>query len=268
MKARWWINILGAASLAGGFYLLYLSISRALQGDAGAWWVLGAFGFIVAVLYLFVRRFWTLVLDDRDALDVFKEAAAELGGTLTHFRKEHKTTDGSITEKGYRIRVHADSTDVNLALVHIGKTHPASRVLQQEHDLLVMSMPTTVSLEMAVVNPGAEIRESVDVERYAPIVLESKQYFYFRHALVFTPIERAAIAEVFENLFIQNLLAEVFYHHRFKLITWSGQVVQAFKSVMLESLPQDMEAFKLLVNLKELIEEHLKRQSTELLKGV
>lgn len=259
MIRQWIISAVALAGLSGGGYLLYKTVSRAVSGDPGAVWVVVLFLVCMAVIVLGVRKFWVLVIDHSDVVDVFRESAARLSAEVRHFRSDHRVGDQDITESGYEFTWSEQNTEAHVQLFQIGRPSVVQeRILFDDHTLLALRLSVERALDMAVVHPAVDITESLDIERYAPLVLTSHSYVFVKHGVVFSN-DKSIVSVLFDNPFVQNLLAEIFYHYRFKFLVFQDRQLLAIKTVVIESLEQDIESYKLFVNLKDLIEENHKK---------
>lgn len=246
---------LAMAGLAGGGYLLYQTASRAVSGDLGAMWVLVLFVLSLGLIVAGITKFWVLMIDHSDALDVFREAASRLGAEPRHFRVDATLGQENVTESGYEFSFADQDGEINIRLFQVGKSSEQEKIRFDDHTLLTLRMPANENPEMAIVHPTFDVTDSADMERYAPIVLRSHAYVYVKHGVVFSNVGKAIITPVFDNLFVQNLMAEIFYHYRFKFMVFQDRFFLAMKSVTVESLEQDIESYKLFINLRDLLEE-------------
>ncbi len=249
------------AVIAAGFYLIGQTILLAVRGENKALWLLVSFTAVVAILAWFIRRFWTLTLDDRDVLDIFKIASINNGSNLAHFQREYFQHSRIVTERGYSYTIRDGGTDIRTSLVYLGKEFADRRTIIGEQALLTIAIRAEQTFRMAIVNPQADIRESLDVEFYAPAVFQSKKYSYQKHGIVFSDYEKEAIDTVFENPFLHTQLLELFQRCKFKFAVFDERKAVAVKSASVDTIAEDVEAYPLLMSISQLISNRYKKDT-------
>ena len=258
---KWLINMFMAAVALAGSFLIYKTFVHAAEGQRNAVWLLTTFTLVVAALAFFLRKYWTLVLDDRDALDIFKIASITNEATLAHFQREFPHRGGLITERGYSYTVRDGNTQIRTSLVYLGKEFADKKTVIGEQALVTVAIRAGQPFRLAVVNPQVDIRESLDIEFYAPVVLGSKRYAYSKHGIVFSDYDKAAIQTIFENPFLQTQLIELFTNNRFKFIVFDERRALAVKSAVVETIARDVEAYPVLMSISQLISTQHKKFS-------
>ncbi len=250
---KWLIHILIFVTTVAGLFLVYKTITRAVGGETNAIWLLTTFAAVVIVLGFFVRKYWTLVLDDRDVLDIFKIASINNETNLAHFQREFFHHNGRITERGYSYTIRDGKTEIRTSLVYLGKEFADKKTVIGERALVTIAVRIGQPLKMAIVNPHIDIRESLDIEFYAPIVLGSKKYAYAKHGIVFSDYDKDGIQMILENPFLQTQLIELFDRNRFKFIVFDERRAFAVKSALVDSIAHDVEAYPVLMSISQLI---------------
>jgi hypothetical protein len=254
MRLRKWLIYSVSFCITGaGSFLIYKTFARAIEGEKNAVWLLTTFTMAVVVLIFLVKKYWILVLDDRDALDIFKIASINNEATLAHFQREFDQPDGVITERGYSYTLRDGNTEIRTSLVYIGKEFAGKKTVIGERALVTIALRVGQPFRMAVVNPQVDIRESLDIEFYAPIVLHSKKYTYSKYGIVFSDYDKTGIQTIFENPFLQTQLIELFVRSGFKFIVFDERRALAVKSAAVEGIARDVETYPVLMSISQLI---------------
>lgn len=236
-----------------GIYLIVLTVLQAMRGENKALWLLLSFTAVTAVLAWFLKRFWVLTLDDRDELDILKIASINNNTSLAHFQREYFQNSKIVTERGYSYTIRDGQTEIRNSLVYLGKEYADRKTIIGEQALLTVAIRVAQPLKMAIVNPQADIRESLDVEFYAPAVLHSTKYSYQKHGIVFSDYSKEGIQAIFENPFLQTQLIELFQRCKFKFAVFDERKAVAVKSAAVETIADDVEAYPVLMNISQLI---------------
>lgn len=260
---KWLFNLAVLAVIALGVYLMALTVMQALWGENKALWLLISFTAVMAVTGWFFKRFWVLTLDDRDTLDIFKIASINAGAHLAHFQREHFQNAHIVTERGYSFTVRDGETQIRTSLVFLGKEYADRKTVIGEQALLTLSIRVGQPFRMAIVNPLADIRESLDVEFYAPAVLHSKKYSYQKYGIVFSDYDKDAIQTIFEDPFLQTQLIELFQRYKFKFAVIDDRKTVAVKTAAVETVALDVEAYPVLMNISQLISTQHKKYITQ-----
>ncbi len=246
-----------------GFYLIGNTVMLAARGENKALWLLVSFAAVVAVLAWFLKKFWVLTLDDRDVLDIFKIASITNGSSLAHFQREYFQNSKIVTERGYSFTVHDGETEIRASLVYLGKEFADRKTIIGEQALLTIALRVGQPFNMAIVNPQADIRESLDVEFYAPAVFHSKKYSYQKHGIIFSDYDKNAVESVFANPFLHTQLIELFERCKFKFIVFDERKAIAVKSADVPTIAEDVEAYPVLMNISQLIATQHKKISIQ-----
>jgi hypothetical protein len=146
-----------------GFYLIGTTVMLAARGENKALWLLVSFAGVVTILAWFLKRFWVLALDDRDVLDIFKIASISNESSLAHFQREYFQHSKIVTERGYSYTVRDGQTEIRTSLVYLGKEYADRKTIIGEQALLTIAVRVGQPFNMAIMNPQADIRESLDV---------------------------------------------------------------------------------------------------------
>lgn len=239
--------------IAAGFYLVGHTIYLAAQGENKALWLLLSFTAVIALLAWFLKRFWVLALDDRDVLDIFKIASINNKANLAHFQREFFQHSRIVTERGYSYTIRDGGTDIRTSLVYLGKEFPDRKTIIGEQALLTIALRAEQPFKMAIVNPQADIRESLDVEFYAPAVFSAKKYSYQKYGIVFSDYDKESIDAVFDNPFIHTQMIELFQRYQFKFAIFDDRKALAVKSASVETIAEDAEAYPVLMSISQLI---------------
>lgn len=250
---KWLGNLVMLAVLMLGIYLMALTVMQAVRGENKALWLLVSFTAVVAVLAWFLKKFWVLTMDDRDTLDIFKIASINSEASLAHFQREYFQNAQIVTERGYSYTIRDGQTEIRTSLVYLGKEYADRKTIIGEQSLLTIAIRVGQPFRMAIVNPQADIRESLDVEFYAPVVLHSKKYSYQKHGIVFSDYDKDAIQTIFEDPFLQMQLIELFQRCKFKFAVFDERKTVAVKSAAVETVAQDVETYPVLMNISQLI---------------
>lgn len=236
-----------------GFYLIGTTVMLAARGENKALWLLVSFAGVVTLLAWFLKRFWVLALDDRDVLDIFKIASISNESSLAHFQREYFQNSKIVTERGYSFTVRDGQTEIRTSLVYLGKEYADRKTIIGEQALLTIAVRVGQPFNMAIMNPQADIRESLDVEFYAPAVFYSKKYSYQKHGIIFSDYDKDAVESVFGNPFLQTQLIELFERCKFKFIVFDERKAIAVKSAEVQTIAADVEAYPVLMNISQLI---------------
>lgn len=250
---KWLGNLAMTCVIVLGIYLIALTVMQAMRGENKALWLLISFAVAVAALAWFLKKFWVLVMDDRDTLDIFKIASINNEAHLAHFQREYFQQSQIVTERGYSYTVRDGQTEIRTSLVYLGKEYSDRKTIIGEQSLLTIAIRVGQPFIMAVVNPLADIRESLDVEFYAPVVLHSRKYSYQKHGIVFSDYDKDAIQAIFEDPFLQTQLIELFQRCNFKFAVFDERKTVAVKSAAVETIANDVEAYPVLMNISQLI---------------
>ncbi len=248
-----------ALIVVAGLWLMSLDVIRAWNGDWDAVWLFISFALLISAAVAAVKKYWMIILDDRDILEVFTHGAQKNKCTVSHFHRVHEIPLGLINERGYSFTIRDGETDIRLSLIYLGKETSDHKTIIGEQALLTAAIRVPQPFAMVIVNPKADIRESLDVEFYAPLVLDSKRYSYHRHGLVFSNYDKNKIQEIFDNPFLQTEMIDLFERCHFKFAVFNERRAMAVKSATLESLSRDVEAYPVLENISRLITSHFEQ---------
>lgn len=226
------------------------------MGETDAIGLVVCFATIAVLAYYLLKNFWTVILDDRDLLDVFKDIAISRDARIRHVRNEHASPNGTIVENGYIMSFSEGVTPINASLIKLGRKQADRKELTDEHGLLVIRIEAAHNLRCTIVNPTYEIRESADVEHYAPMVLDSKTYSYYGHGIVFSDYEKKQNDFLFDRHVMNIQLINLFVNFRFKFIVFAHNALTAVKSAVLESMPSDVESYHALIHLHQVLCDH------------
>lgn len=227
-----------------------------MTGETDAIGLVVCFTMLTIVGYYLLKNFWTVVLDDRDLLDVFKDIAISRDARIRHVRNEHASPNGAIVENGYKMSFPENATPIEASLIKLGRKQSDRKELTDEHALLVIRIEAAHDLRCTIVNPTYEIRESADVEHFAPMVLDSKTYSYYPHGIVFSDYEKKQNDFLFDRDVMNIQLINLFVNFRFKFIVFGQNALTAVKSAVLESMPSDIEAYHALIHLHQVLSDH------------
>lgn len=265
MKKGWkWLSWpLAVICIAGGIYLTIDMGRRALTGERDAIGLLVSFTVMIVLIVFGIRKFWTVILDERDALDIFKEFAISRDARIRHIRREIPVDKGTAVENGYVLNYTDHGHGIEMALMHVGKKSESSKSLSDEHDLFMIRIDTGYDLDLSVVNPQYEIENTLDVEMYSPRILSSKKYYYYQHGLIFADYDKAHIDRLFDHSFIQIQLFALFVNFRFKLVVFQDRRVLAVKAASMQSMHLDVDSYTALINLARVLADQ-NRKSQEM----
>jgi len=266
-RTRPWLWTGASVAVVGGLYLAYGIAYRSFLGERDALGLLASFTLMAVLLFNGVKTFWTLILDTRDALDIFKETAIAHDAQIHHIRRDVALETESILESGYEMTFVHDGTPIHIALAHLGKKIPGQKNLSEEHDLLTFRVDAKHDLRMAIVNPRYEVRETLDVEYFAPSILHSKKYTYYEHGIVFSDFDSEDLDRLFDDSFIQIQLMALFGNYQFKFVVFGESDIRAVKSVTSTSISYDMESYPALIHLRNVLGEQLKKMHSLSIKG-
>jgi len=259
---RWWKWIswpLALACIAGGIVLTIDMGRKAFYGERDAIGLLTSFIAMVVLLVFGVKTFWTVILDERDTLDIFKEFAISRDARIRHIRREQPLEKDLAVENGYVMEYADHGHAIEMALMHVGKKQESSKALSDEHDLFMIRVEAEHSLELAIVNPQFEIENTLDVEMYSPKILKSKKYFYYQHGIIFSDYDKEGIDRLFDHSFIQIQLFALFVNFRFKLVVLQSNHVLAVKAASMQSMHLDVDSYTALINLARVLMEQSKK---------
>ncbi|MCB0833069.1 MAG: hypothetical protein KDC45_06375 [Bacteroidetes bacterium] len=250
------------AVLGGGLLLMYFTLRRGLAGDQRAIWLLLSFTLVMIVLFSVIKKFWVLALDDRDVLDIFTVAAINNKAHLAHFHREFFHHSRIVTERGYSYSMRDADADLRISLVYLGKEDARQRTEIGEQPILTVAVRVPQPFKMAIVNPQVELQHTLEVDFYAPLVLNSTKYVYHKYGIVFSEYYKNEIEAVFENPFLHTELIELFTRFRFKFAIFDERKAMAVKMASVETLGHDVEAYPILINISNLIASTHKKHST------
>lgn len=231
-----------------------------MAGETDAIGLVTCFTAMMVLAFYLLKNFWTVVLDDRDLLDVFKDIAIARDARIRHVRNEHPSPNGAIVENGYAMSFPEGATPIEASLIKLGRKQPDRKELTDEHGLLVIRIKASHDLRCTIVNPTYEIRESADVEHYAPMVLDSKTYSYYAHGIVFSDYEKKQNDFLFDRDVMNIQLINLFVNFRFKFIVFAQNALTAVKTALLESMTSDIEAYHALIHLHQVLCDHHRQQ--------
>ncbi len=260
---RWkWIKWPSALlGLAAGTLIFFDMGRRAFYGEPDAIGLLASYLALVVIVILGIRKFWTVILDERDALDIFKEFAIARDARIRHIRNEKKLASGNIVEDGYELTCSDHGHEIDISLVHVGRKQETSRNLLEEHDLLLLRVQADHDLQLSIVNPQHEIENTLDVDLYSPRILSSRKYYYYQHGIIFSDYSKERIDRLFDHSFIQIQLFALFVNYRFKVVIFDAGFVLAVKAVSMTSMHMDMDAYTALINLARVLMEQSKLET-------
>ena len=263
MLKKWLGNLAMLIIIVLGMYLITFTLMQALRGEHKALWLLLSFAGLVAVLAWFLKKFWVLTMDDRDTLDIFKIASINNGANLAHFQREFFQHEQIITERGYSYTLRDGQTEIRTSLVYLGKEYADRKTIIGEQSLLTIAIRVGQPFKMTIVNPTADIRESLDVEFYAPAVLHATRYSYQKHGIIFSDYDKDAIEAIFTDPFLQTQLIELFQRCKFKFAVFDERKTVAVKSAVVETIANDVEAYPILMNISQLISTQHKKYTIQ-----
>ncbi|HMW34472.1 MAG TPA: hypothetical protein PKA52_13885 [bacterium] len=247
-----WYAVLAITIVVGAGWLIK-DLRRAIDGEYEAFLLILGFVSVLTCVVFLIRRYWSYILDDRDVMEVFAVAATHNHVQLKHFHREHATSRGLISERGCSYSIRDGQTDIRISLTFLGKETADQKTIIGEQGLITIAVRVPQPFQMVIVNPRVDIRESLDVEFYAPMVLNARRYAYQRHGIVFSNYDKETIQHTFENPFIQTELIELFEKCRFKFAVFNERHAIAVKSATVENLARDTEMFPVLMNISTLI---------------
>lgn len=263
---RWWKWLswpLAGGCIVGGLALAIDMGHRAVNGERDAVGLLVSFTVMMSLLAFGVRKFWSIILDERDTLDIFKEFAISRDARIRHIRRETTVEKGTAVENGYVLNYTDHGHGVEMALMHVGRKADSSKSLSEEHDLFMIRIEAEHDLEVSIVNPQFEIENTLDVEMYSPQILSSRKYYYYQHGIIFSDYDKERIDRLFDHSFIQIQLFALFVNFRFKLVAFQGRHVLAVKAASMQSMHLDVDSYTALINLaRVLVEQNRKNQET------
>ncbi len=239
--------------VAFGSWLISMDVTRAWSGDVDAVLLFVCFGILLVAMVQLVRRYWTLILDDRDTLEVFTQGAIRNQSRVMPFHRAHERESGIINERGYSYSIRDGETEVRLSLIFLGKETSDHKTIIGEQALLTTAIRIPQPFDMVIVNPRTDIRESLDVEFYAPLILNSKRYSYHRHGLVFSNYNKNKIQEIFDNPFLQTEMIDLFERCHFKFAVFDTRHAMAIKNATVHNMSRDIETYPVLENISRLI---------------
>lgn len=244
--------------LLTGFYFVFLSIRRAIHGSPEALWTLITFFAVTVILSWIAVRFWHVILDTKDILDVFRSSAKEKKSKVESVLRRTDRTNLFFKEQGYRFLLRDYSLPTEISLIQIEIETPEHFIAQSHSYYLTFHLPYAFAQPIAFIHPKISDWHQPDLWLYCPQITMMNLLIVHPAYHVFTLSSDQSLREVLENPFITNDLNVLFSLYRLNFIFISSEGLRAVKESALESFAYDVEAYHILHRLFHLLREHEK----------